>query len=123
MPTNGARSAIVRPALQAGEVIVEKSPASIAAVGTNWKKLVGVTLTRGALVAAEEEQLSLHDRAAERAAELVAVQAVVARACRPDRSRQTHWSAFSAWSRMNSNASPCSMFVPDLVTALTAAAE
>ena len=45
VPVNGARSGIVRPELQAGEVIVEKSPASIAAVGTNWKKLVGVTFT------------------------------------------------------------------------------
>ena len=45
VPVNGARKAMVRPELHAGEVIVEKSPASIAAVGTNWKKLVGVTLT------------------------------------------------------------------------------
>jgi hypothetical protein len=43
VPVNGARSAIVRPELHAGDVIVEKSPASIAAVGTNWKKLVGLT--------------------------------------------------------------------------------
>src|SRR5467141_1434856 len=46
VPTNGARSGIVRPALHAGDVMVEKSPASIAGVGTNWKKLVGVTFTR-----------------------------------------------------------------------------
>jgi hypothetical protein len=31
--------------------------------------------------------------------------------------------AFSRWSRMNSNTSPWKMLVPDLVTALTAAAE
>ena len=36
--TNGARSAIVRPPLHAGEAIAVKSPASIAAVGTNWKQ-------------------------------------------------------------------------------------
>ena len=46
VPANGARSAMVRPELHAGDVMVEKSPASIAAVGTNWKKLVGATLMR-----------------------------------------------------------------------------
>ena len=46
VPVNGARSAIVRPALHAGDVIAEKSPASIAFVGTNPKPLVGVTFTR-----------------------------------------------------------------------------
>src|SRR4029453_12291321 len=46
VPTNGVRSGMVRPELHAGEVIVEKSPASIAVVGTNWKKLGGPPLTR-----------------------------------------------------------------------------
>ena len=44
--SNGARSAIARPALHAGEAMTEKSPASIAGVGTNANVLVGVTSTR-----------------------------------------------------------------------------
>ena len=42
VPVKGARSAMVRPELHAGDVMAEKSPRSIAGVGTNWKKLVGV---------------------------------------------------------------------------------
>ena len=44
--TNGAPSAIGRPELHAAEVTAEKFPASIAAVGTNRKLSVGVTLMR-----------------------------------------------------------------------------
>ena len=46
LASNGARSAMLRPALHAGDVMVEKSPPSICAVGTNWKNVAGVTFTR-----------------------------------------------------------------------------
>ena len=51
--TNGAPSAIVRPALHAGDEMAEKSPRSVAAVGTALHSTVtaaGAALNTGAVV-------------------------------------------------------------------------
>ena len=72
--TNGALSVICRPALQGGEANAVKSPASIAAVGTNCRVSARVLTESRALVPAEEEQLVLDYRSADRSAELVALQ-------------------------------------------------
>ena len=56
-----------------------KSPASIFAVGTKLTVSGGFDLLDLPLVAAEEEQLVLEHRAAERPAELVALEAVARR--------------------------------------------
>ena len=57
--TNGALNVICRPALQAGEAKAVKSPASIAAVGTNAMMSRWILADRRALVAAEEKQFVL----------------------------------------------------------------
>ena len=44
LPTNGAPRLRCTPALQAGEAKAVKSPASIAAVGTNARLSVGLTV-------------------------------------------------------------------------------
>jgi hypothetical protein len=44
--SNGARSGMLRPPLHAGDVIAVKSPASICAVGTKAKNVLGWTSTR-----------------------------------------------------------------------------
>ena len=77
LPTNGARSVTAAPPWQAAEANVVKSPASICAVGTRASSDAGCCVVFGALVRAEEEQTIAHDRPAERAAKLVARQAVV----------------------------------------------
>ena len=74
--TNGALNVICRPPLHAGEANAVKSPASIAAVGTNAMLSDGSWRIVRALVSGEEEQLVLHDRPADRAAELVALDRV-----------------------------------------------
>ena len=70
---------IARPALQAEDANAVKSPASIAG-GRNKRGVVRRVLTqRRPLIAAEEKQLVLHDRPADRAAELIALECVAAR--------------------------------------------
>ena len=63
--------------LHAAEATAVKSPASIAAVGTNVTIVGGRLRRAAALIRAKEEQPVAHDRAPEGAAELVAHQAVV----------------------------------------------
>jgi hypothetical protein len=106
VPANGARSAMRAARLHAGEAIARKVAPQHRRRRHELEKLVGVTLTLRPLVAAEEEQLALHDRSAQRAAELIASQAVVAPLPIGPIAANA-FVALSAWSRMNSNASPC----------------
>ena len=115
--TNGARRAIVRPPWHAGDVKAAKFPASIAGVGTNWKKLVGVTLTPRALVPPEVEELPLQDWPAERSTELIPMESIApALAVRPDSMAANALVAFSESSRMTSKPLPCRALVLDLIS-------
>ena len=75
--TNGARSVTSRPPLHWAEANVVKSPASICAFGTKAMNDAGRCRRMRALVGGEEEQLVRDDRAAERPAELVALETIV----------------------------------------------
>ena len=91
LSTNGARSAIVRPALHAGDVIVGEIPGQHRGGRHELEQAGRRDVDAGALVAAEVEELSLHDRAAERPAELIAVQPVAPSLAVGVDARRTRW--------------------------------
>ena len=77
LPANGPRRVTLPAVLQAAEAYCVKSPASIAG-GRHEREQIGGRLAQpGPLIAAEEEQAVGFQRAAERAAKLVATEAVV----------------------------------------------
>ena len=87
--TYGARKATCRPPLHAGDVNAVKSPASIAGVGTHAMFDGGLLRIGVRLIRAEEEEPVPQDRTAQRAPELVPLEAVVIPLRHRDQSTQT----------------------------------